>query len=105
MDKRILIPKSVVERLHIKQKELYEVELKIFEDTFHETVLIYKNDRSNRSDEYSFIIRTLEIPTKTKAKIKFIKKVEQIAPDRSKSLEHTIFIPNFISNPRINYNS
>ncbi|NVM52332.1 MAG: hypothetical protein HWN66_01430 [Candidatus Helarchaeota archaeon] len=95
-DKRIRLPKSVVECLNIKENELYEVQLNIHDKIFHEVVLITKIDRSSRTaaDELYFTIRIQDIPTNTKVKVKMNKKLEQLISDKNKSSEDKVYLPN-----------
>ena len=95
-DKRIRLPKSVVECLVIKEKELYGVELNIYDKIFHEVVLITKIDRSSRtaSDELYFTIRMQDIPTNTKVKVRMNNKLEQLTSDKNKSSEDKVYLPN-----------
>ncbi|MHA2298722.1 MAG: AbrB/MazE/SpoVT family DNA-binding domain-containing protein [Candidatus Hodarchaeales archaeon] len=98
LDKRVRLPKSVVEKNGIEEGDIYEVELEVDGESIREMVIIITIDRSkdpNRADEYYFTVRMNAIPTSTKARVKILRKIEKILPTGEQGTGKTIYLANF----------
>lgn len=77
VDKRIIIPLSIVNQNDMRPEDIWEVELEIGDQNFQEPVIISFTDRSyrNRIGEYSFTVRLNNIPVACKGTCLLIRKL------------------------------
>ncbi len=94
-EKRVYLPYSFIIANGISENELYEIEIVANGLAFGEVVIISKTDRlkASRHDEYAVTIRLCAIPTKTRVKVKFTRKIEILSQSKPHLPEEYFYLP------------